>query len=89
MGRRTRRYQTEFLACLLALGPPPYRVLEDADFKVAIAYAKEVEEYKKQVCNWWVAWHGGLDTPPRSKSQYRFCKRYMNWCKIRRRKDDG
>ena len=81
MGRRTRRYETEFHACLLTLGPPP---VNESVFGNDL-YITALDGYKQDVREWWFTWHNN-NTPPGSKSQNKFCKRYMRWVWIRLRK---
>lgn len=73
MSRRKRikkQYETAFMACLLAVGPPPE--------KVSLMSVKFLNDYRAQVKEWWRDWHNN-DSPPKARSQNRFCHAYMRW----------
>lgn len=79
MGRRRRRYEKQFLACLLVLGPPPHN-----DFAFGSDnYITALGGYYQDVKEWWFNSHDN-DTPPTTRSQFRFCKRYMTWTRLQR-----
>ena len=80
MGKRTRRYETEFVTCLLVNGPLP-------DGLESFPGSARVE-YRAAVMDWWRNWHGALDTPPTEKSCWRFWKRYRTWLKVNSRRLD-
>lgn len=75
MGRRTRRYETQFLTCLLVHGPMPCDdAFNDVDYI----------NYRDAVMVWWYDSHKGA--PPQRRSQWKFWKRYRTWYKVRDRR---
>ncbi len=72
MGKRTRRYEVEFTACLLACGPVPTAVFESGTAR---------QTYKREIMQWWRDWHAGTDTPTQ-KSQFKFYRKFRTWQKV-------
>ncbi len=87
MGKRTRRYEVEFTTCLLVVGPlPDLHDNDTAHFKYDVRQVRE--HYKRAVMQWWVDWHGQIDTPPTGKSQFKFYRKFRTWQKVNLRRQD-
>ncbi len=81
MGKRTRRYEIQFTACLLACGPMPWLNYKGDGPWFSDGVGRSRKDYQSEVMQWWIDWHAGTDTPT-SKSQFRFYKKFRTWQKV-------
>jgi len=80
MGKRTRRYEVQFTACLLTCGPYPGDI-ENTGFSPSASEWETRKKYQADVMKWWRDWHAGTDTPTQ-KSQFKFYRRFRTWQKV-------
>ena len=95
MGRRSRRYEVEFMACLIAVGPHPSIPRQDSRSPLSLVQPGSeqwvaVKRYQADVMNWWYDWHGAQKDKPTNRSKFRFYKKFRTWQKIylRRTEED-